>query len=219
MKIAVVAPTPIPARTANSLQVMKMSQALAALGHEVRVASPTYQLRRHAGQHWQELARHYGLQKAFPIDWLPANPRFRRYDYAAASGELGTQVAGRHPLHPPAASCSAGQPAGREDHPGNPRPPAGQAGTLAIPLVFEGGGSQATGGDHQARWQPAWSERWGIHEPTVYHSSPRMASISPGMQICRQQQRRAPGWRLLQGGRLALPRVIPVTCTPGEAAS
>ena len=82
MKIAVLAPTPIPARTANSLQVMKMSQALADLGHEVRVAAPIYTATQHAGQNWQELARHYGLQKAFPIDWLPANPRFRRYDYA-----------------------------------------------------------------------------------------------------------------------------------------
>jgi len=82
MKVAVVAPTPIPARTANSLQVMKMSQALASLGHEVRVASPVDQPTDTAKHGWQELARHYGLQQAFPIEWLPANPRFRRYDYA-----------------------------------------------------------------------------------------------------------------------------------------
>ena len=83
MKVAVIAPTPIPARTANSLQVMKMSQALASLGHEVRLASPAHHPADTAGHDWQELARHYGLQQAFAIEWLPANPRFRRYDYAA----------------------------------------------------------------------------------------------------------------------------------------
>ena len=83
MKVAIVAPTPIPTRTANSLQVMKMSQALASLGNEVRVASPTYHPADVQGHDWQALARHYGLQQAFAIDWLPAHPRFRRYDYAA----------------------------------------------------------------------------------------------------------------------------------------
>jgi glycosyltransferase involved in cell wall biosynthesis len=62
--------------------VMKMSQALACLGHEVRVASPTYNPADQSGHSWQELARHYGLQQAFTIDWLPADHRFRRYDYA-----------------------------------------------------------------------------------------------------------------------------------------
>ena len=83
MKIAVVAPTPIPARTANSLQVMKMSQALASLGNAVRMASPSHHPAEAKGHGWEELAHHYGLQQAFPIDWLPAYPRFRRYDYAA----------------------------------------------------------------------------------------------------------------------------------------
>ena len=83
MKVAVVAPTPIPARTANSLQVMKMCQALATLGNEVRLAAPAHRSGNKEGRSWQELAHHYGLLQPFSIDWLPANPRFKRYDYAA----------------------------------------------------------------------------------------------------------------------------------------
>jgi glycosyltransferase involved in cell wall biosynthesis len=30
---------------------------------------------------WDELARLYGLQKPFPIQWLPGSPSFKRYDY------------------------------------------------------------------------------------------------------------------------------------------
>jgi glycosyltransferase involved in cell wall biosynthesis len=82
MKIAMLAPTSIPARTANSLQVMKVSQALSGLGHEVRVVAPAFASTDRVGHNWQELARHYGLQQAFSIEWLPAHPRFRRYDYA-----------------------------------------------------------------------------------------------------------------------------------------
>ncbi|MBN1147705.1 MAG: glycosyltransferase family 4 protein [Anaerolineales bacterium] len=83
MKIAVIAPTEIPARRANTLQVMKMTQALASLGHSVRLAAPTTRFTetRTIANNWEELARHYGLQRSFPIDWLPSHPRLRRYDF------------------------------------------------------------------------------------------------------------------------------------------
>jgi glycosyltransferase involved in cell wall biosynthesis len=80
MKIAIIAPTEIPARRANTLQVMKMTQALQSSGHQIRLAAP--QTRSTAIPGWEELARHYGLQHSFPIDWLKANPRFRRYDFS-----------------------------------------------------------------------------------------------------------------------------------------
>lgn len=80
MKIAVVAPTHLPARRANTLQVMKMSQALAMQGHSVYLAVPGLMGSGRATT-WPELARHYGLQHAFSIDWLPASPRLRRYDF------------------------------------------------------------------------------------------------------------------------------------------
>jgi len=95
-RIAVVAPTELPARRANTLQVMKMCQALLNLGYDVRLAAPGKPLQPRslagaqpevgiepeAGSTWAELAHHYGLQRQFPVDWLPANPRLRRYDYS-----------------------------------------------------------------------------------------------------------------------------------------
>ena len=40
MKIAVIAPSRVPSNTANSIQVMKVCQALAQLGHTVRLWVP-----------------------------------------------------------------------------------------------------------------------------------------------------------------------------------
>jgi glycosyltransferase involved in cell wall biosynthesis len=97
MKIAIIAPTEIPARRANTLQVMKMAQALVVLGHTVQLAVPDSSLsapprkkspdladhRSSASPpSWEELAHHYGLQHAFAVDWLYSNPRLRRYDFS-----------------------------------------------------------------------------------------------------------------------------------------
>ncbi len=84
MKIALIAPSEIPARRANSMQVMKMAQAMVNLGHDLRLAAPysgKRQLRQQDDAEWEELAHHYGLQRRFPIDRLPARQSFRRYDY------------------------------------------------------------------------------------------------------------------------------------------
>ena len=76
MKIAVVAPTYLPARRANTIQVMKMAQALSRIGHIVRVSVPG-----EPAVSWEELAGQYGLSQPFPVSWLPVRPRLRRYDY------------------------------------------------------------------------------------------------------------------------------------------
>ena len=89
MKIALVAPTEIPARRANTIQVMKMAQALSHVGHEVRVASPTslsaadpvYQ----SLHRWEHLAHFYGLETPIRVEWLSARPWLRRYDYGLAA--------------------------------------------------------------------------------------------------------------------------------------
>lgn len=78
MKIALVSPTHLPARRANTLQVMKMAQAMAGLGHVVRVAVPGFPSEK---VDWDDLAYQYGLQRQFPIEWLPVWPTMRRYDY------------------------------------------------------------------------------------------------------------------------------------------
>ncbi len=77
MKIALIAPTYLPSRRANTVQVMKMAQALVGCGQEARVCVPGVD----PGVGWEELAEHYGLERRFPIAWLAAHPRLRRYDY------------------------------------------------------------------------------------------------------------------------------------------
>lgn len=83
MRVAIVAPTEIPSRRANSIQVMKMAQALVKLGLEVRLAAPRPsspgEVRRLPS--WEFLQQHYGLQCSFDIEWLPAVAALRRYDY------------------------------------------------------------------------------------------------------------------------------------------
>ncbi len=85
MKIAIIAPTCIPARRANTIQVMKMAAAMAALGHEVRLAAPTENPMRDRDRGLpepsQEFKHFYGLLHTFPIEWLDSSPRLRRYDY------------------------------------------------------------------------------------------------------------------------------------------
>jgi len=82
MKIALVAPTYLPARRANTIQVMKMAQAFTNLGHQVRVIVPGMASNEQKEeQQWEQLAFHYGLQHVFEVTWLPVQPRMRRYDY------------------------------------------------------------------------------------------------------------------------------------------
>jgi glycosyltransferase involved in cell wall biosynthesis len=80
MKIALVAPTQIPARRANTVQVMKMAQALTLLGHTVHLASPCPP--GFSPPTWDELAVHYGLQTRFQVEWLASRPSLKRYDYS-----------------------------------------------------------------------------------------------------------------------------------------
>ena len=77
MKIALIAPSRIPARTANSIQTMKMAQAFTKLGHEVGVFVPGSDPQ----MNWDELASHYGLAAEFTIEWIPTRMRTRGYGF------------------------------------------------------------------------------------------------------------------------------------------
>ena len=82
MKIALIAPTYLPSRRANTIQVMKMAQAFTNLGHQVRVIVPGMASNEEKEElQWEQLAFHYGLQRVFEVTWLPVQPRMRRYDY------------------------------------------------------------------------------------------------------------------------------------------
>jgi len=86
VKIAVIAPTYLPARRANTIQVMKMTQAFVELGQAARLAVPGipdgYPRQKPA---WEELASQYGLRQSFPIEWLPVSSWMRRYDFGLRS--------------------------------------------------------------------------------------------------------------------------------------
>jgi glycosyltransferase involved in cell wall biosynthesis len=69
MNIVAIAGSTIPSDTANSVQVMKACQALAQLGYRVTLLVPG---RRNSSV---DLLAHYGLQTAFPIEWLSSSSR------------------------------------------------------------------------------------------------------------------------------------------------
>jgi glycosyltransferase involved in cell wall biosynthesis len=77
MRIACISASTVPSNTANSIQVMKACQALAQLGHEVRLFVPKMGPGTASAEARQA---HYGLQTGFPVEWLPANLRLHRYD-------------------------------------------------------------------------------------------------------------------------------------------
>lgn len=77
MKIACVSTSQVPSLTANSIQVMKVCQALSQLGHTVKLWVPGQGPSSQA-----VIGSQYGIQVDFGIAWLPSHPRFKRYDFA-----------------------------------------------------------------------------------------------------------------------------------------
>jgi glycosyltransferase involved in cell wall biosynthesis len=77
MKIAVITNSRIPSLTANSIQAMKVCDALTGLGHDLRVFAPAEA--KTAG--WDELSEHYGLQNEFRMQWLPSVRLLKRLDF------------------------------------------------------------------------------------------------------------------------------------------
>jgi glycosyltransferase involved in cell wall biosynthesis len=83
MKIALIAPSSIPSRRANSIQVMKMAQAITQLGHSVAVLSPAEPGKeKEPLPDWELLAGIYGLVQPFAFQILPSAPSLRRYDFS-----------------------------------------------------------------------------------------------------------------------------------------
>lgn len=81
MKIALIAGSKIPSRTANSIQTMKMAQALVEVGHSVRVIVPGTT----PEDSWDKLASHYGLSAQIDIQWVRINTKLRSYDFGIKS--------------------------------------------------------------------------------------------------------------------------------------
>ena len=77
MKIAVITNSRIPSLTANSIQAMKVTQALMQLGHEIQMFAPAET--EPATQ--EALLAHYGLRIAPRLDLLPSIRLFKRFDF------------------------------------------------------------------------------------------------------------------------------------------
>lgn len=77
MKIGVISPSRVPSTTANSIQVMKVCQALVQLGHTVKLWVPGQ-----TATPWEQLSGYYGVVTPFEISWLPLQPKLKRYDLA-----------------------------------------------------------------------------------------------------------------------------------------
>jgi len=78
MRIACISASRVPSRAANSIQVMKVCQALIDLGHEISLWVPG----ENPEMDWGNLQMHYGLRDRFPVEWIPSPQGLRRYDFA-----------------------------------------------------------------------------------------------------------------------------------------
>ncbi len=77
MRILGITNSRIPSLTANSIQAMKVCDAMSQLGHTVKLIAPAETPRAD----WVDLARHYGLEHPFDVTWLPSVRLFRRLDF------------------------------------------------------------------------------------------------------------------------------------------
>ncbi len=76
MKIGCITTSTIPSTTANSIQVMKVCQAMLQLGHELILWTPGVQRREP-----ESIKEVYGLQEEVPIQWINNISMLKRYDF------------------------------------------------------------------------------------------------------------------------------------------
>jgi glycosyltransferase involved in cell wall biosynthesis len=77
MKIALITNSRIPSLTANSIQAMKVAQALMQLGHDLRMFAPA---EVEPATH-ESLLTHYGLRLSPRLELLPSIKRLKRFDF------------------------------------------------------------------------------------------------------------------------------------------
>lgn len=80
MKIAYIATSQIPSMKANSIQVMKVCQALKKNGHSVHLYVPGE--RQYS---WYELKTMYGINEEFPITWISTSKGGKGIDFILRS--------------------------------------------------------------------------------------------------------------------------------------
>jgi glycosyltransferase involved in cell wall biosynthesis len=80
MKIAYIATSTIPSTMANSIQVMKVCQALTQNGESVQLYVPGTKCTP-----WSDLKLHYGMKQEFPINWVKILPALKKVDFAISA--------------------------------------------------------------------------------------------------------------------------------------
>jgi glycosyltransferase involved in cell wall biosynthesis len=83
MKIAYISAAVIPSWTANSVQVLKVCQALMQNGEEVTLYVPGTK-----STDWETLSKHYGVSTQFPINWVRFFPAFKKIDFVISALRL-----------------------------------------------------------------------------------------------------------------------------------
>ena len=87
MRIVCIAASFVPSKAANSIQVMKVCDALAGLGHSVTLIVPGDQQIP-----WDKLQDHYGVRASFNIQWVRENLAFKRYDFSLKAVHLARKL-------------------------------------------------------------------------------------------------------------------------------
>jgi glycosyltransferase involved in cell wall biosynthesis len=114
MKIVCISLSQIPSDTANSIQVMKVCQAFAQMGHDIILLVPGPQPE---GLDPGDLQKQYGLRSLFKIKWLTARTR-RLFPWKAVCNarRLGVELLYVWPLQAAALGLLAGIPTMLELH-------------------------------------------------------------------------------------------------------
>jgi len=113
MKIVCVSASQVPSDTANSIQVMKVCQAFAQLGHEPILLVPGTQP---SNLQPSTLQTHYGLTISFPVEWLPGSRRLFPWIAVRRARALNADLLYAWPVQSAALGLLIGMPVMLEMH-------------------------------------------------------------------------------------------------------
>jgi len=136
--IACIATSRIPSRSANSIRVLKVCQAMVRLGHRVDLWTPGPS----PPPSWDELRRLYDLRVEFGLHRATSWPALRRWDFSLRavrrSIQAGAELWYVWPYQAAAALAQAGHPTILEMH----DRPSGWAGPVLFRLFLSGRGAR-----------------------------------------------------------------------------
>ena len=78
MRIGLISTSRVPSRTANSIELMKVCQALKDLGHTINLWLPD----RDPETDWEDLLPRYGIHSQIPITRIPMSSLLHGYDFS-----------------------------------------------------------------------------------------------------------------------------------------